>query len=99
MSLGKNGIKLLSNHVADKSKSKEIFLTYDCTGKALLMSFRTSSKLCMSNISLLFLVLIVASTSPGAILAYEQIAAQAGLNNAQINQLQTADASPNGGHW
>lgn len=37
--------------------------------------------------------------SPTAILAYEQLAADAGLATAQINALQTADASPNGGHW
>lgn len=32
-------------------------------------------------------------------MAYEQNAAAAGLSAAEINQLQTADASPNGGHW
>lgn len=35
---------------------------------------------------------------PQAIAAYERIASGAGLSAAQINQLQTADASPNGGH-
>jgi len=35
---------------------------------------------------------------PQAIAAYEQLAADAGLTDAQISQLQTADASPNGGH-
>ncbi|RDB16618.1 hypothetical protein Hypma_002863 [Hypsizygus marmoreus] len=35
---------------------------------------------------------------PQAIAAYEKIAVDAGLSNAQITQLQTADASPNGGH-
>lgn len=36
---------------------------------------------------------------PQAIAAYETLASDAGLSTAQINQLQTADASPNGGHW
>ncbi|KAF8868541.1 hypothetical protein BD779DRAFT_1595129 [Infundibulicybe gibba] len=35
---------------------------------------------------------------PQAISAYEKIATDAGLSTTQINQLQTADASPNGGH-
>ncbi len=35
---------------------------------------------------------------PQAIVAYEQAAAQAGLNANQINQLQTVDATPQGGH-
>ncbi|KAG5220587.1 cyclin F-box [Salix suchowensis] len=35
---------------------------------------------------------------PTSIAAYERIASGAGLSAAQINQLQTADASPNGGH-
>ncbi|KAF8066586.1 hypothetical protein FPV67DRAFT_1495604 [Lyophyllum atratum] len=35
---------------------------------------------------------------PQAIAAYEKLAADAGLTDAQISQLQTADASPNGGH-
>ncbi|KAF9457418.1 hypothetical protein BDZ94DRAFT_1273229 [Collybia nuda] len=35
---------------------------------------------------------------PQAITAYETLASKAGLSTAQINQLQTADASPNGGH-
>ncbi|KAJ8514608.1 hypothetical protein ONZ45_g7871 [Pleurotus djamor] len=35
---------------------------------------------------------------PQAIVAYEKIASGAGLAASQINQLQTADASPNGGH-
>ncbi|KAF2848525.1 hypothetical protein T440DRAFT_167282 [Plenodomus tracheiphilus IPT5] len=35
---------------------------------------------------------------PQAIVAYEQLAADAGLSAAQVNQLQTVDNSPNGGH-
>lgn len=35
---------------------------------------------------------------PQSIVAYEQLAADAGLSNAQINALQTVDNSPNGGH-
>ncbi|KAF5370901.1 hypothetical protein D9615_009820 [Tricholomella constricta] len=35
---------------------------------------------------------------PQAIAAYEKLASDAGLSAAQIGQLQTADASPNGGH-
>ncbi|GLB40907.1 hypothetical protein LshimejAT787_0901220 [Lyophyllum shimeji] len=35
---------------------------------------------------------------PQAITAYEKLASDAGLSKEQINQLQTADASPNGGH-
>ncbi|TFK36198.1 hypothetical protein BDQ12DRAFT_610114 [Crucibulum laeve] len=35
---------------------------------------------------------------PQSIAAYEKIAVDAGLSNAQIDQLQTADASPVGGH-
>ncbi|KXN91576.1 hypothetical protein AN958_00369 [Leucoagaricus sp. SymC.cos] len=35
---------------------------------------------------------------PQCITAYEKIASDAGLSNAQIDQLLTADASPNGGH-
>jgi len=35
---------------------------------------------------------------PQAITAYEKIASDAGLTDDQINQLQTSDASPNGGH-
>ncbi|KAL0959033.1 hypothetical protein HGRIS_014340 [Hohenbuehelia grisea] len=35
---------------------------------------------------------------PPAIAAYEQIARGAGLSNAQVNALQTVDASPDGGH-
>ncbi|KAG6844766.1 hypothetical protein H0H87_003989 [Tephrocybe sp. NHM501043] len=35
---------------------------------------------------------------PQAIAAYEQLAVDAGLSDAQIGQLQTADASPIGGH-
>lgn len=35
---------------------------------------------------------------PQAIAAYEKLAADAGLSDAQISELQTADASPNGGH-
>ncbi|KAJ7209421.1 hypothetical protein C8J57DRAFT_1733845 [Mycena rebaudengoi] len=41
---------------------------------------------------------ILKQSIPPAILAYEQNAAAAGLSAAEINQLQTADASPNGGH-
>lgn len=35
---------------------------------------------------------------PEAVLAYEQLAAAAGLNDAQINSLLTVDNSPDGGH-
>lgn len=35
---------------------------------------------------------------PQAVAAYEQLAADAGLSTAQINQLQTVDNSPAGGH-
>jgi hypothetical protein len=35
---------------------------------------------------------------PDAIVAYEQLAAQAGLDAAQVGQLQTVDNTPNGGH-
>lgn len=35
---------------------------------------------------------------PQSIVAYEQLAVDAGLSNAQINALQTVDNSPNGGH-
>lgn len=37
-------------------------------------------------------------TIPQSIAAYEQLAANAGLNVAQVNALQTVDATPNGGH-
>lgn len=35
---------------------------------------------------------------PEAIVAFENLARGAGLNNAQINRLQTVDNSPDGGH-
>lgn len=35
---------------------------------------------------------------PQAVAAYEQLAADAGLNTNQINQLQTVDNTPSGGH-
>lgn len=35
---------------------------------------------------------------PGAIVAYEELARDAGLSNNEINALQTIDATPNGGH-
>ncbi|KAJ2904881.1 uncharacterized protein MKZ38_006922 [Zalerion maritima] len=35
---------------------------------------------------------------PGAVKAYEQIATDAGLSEAEVNALQTVDNSPNGGH-
>lgn len=35
---------------------------------------------------------------PQAIVAYEQLAASAGLSAAQVNQLQTVDNTPTGGH-
>ncbi|KAF1846129.1 uncharacterized protein K460DRAFT_284693 [Cucurbitaria berberidis CBS 394.84] len=35
---------------------------------------------------------------PQAVAAYEQLAADAGLNTAQISQLQTVDNTPEGGH-
>jgi len=35
---------------------------------------------------------------PESIVAYEQLASNAGLSNAEINALQTVDNSPNGGH-
>ena len=37
-------------------------------------------------------------TIPQSIAAYEQLAANAGLDVAQVNALQTVDATPNGGH-
>lgn len=36
---------------------------------------------------------------PAAVAAYETLAANAGLDAAQIGVLQTVDASPVGGHW
>lgn len=37
-------------------------------------------------------------TIPQGVAAYSQIATSAGFSAAQVNQLQTADGSPNGGH-
>ncbi|KDQ23463.1 hypothetical protein PLEOSDRAFT_1049660, partial [Pleurotus ostreatus PC15] len=37
-------------------------------------------------------------TIPQGVAAYSQIATNAGFSAAQVNQLQTADGSPNGGH-
>lgn len=49
----------------------------------------------------LFLIvgLLMSFCRPQAIAAYEQAASAAGLTAAQIDQLQTANASPVGGHW
>jgi hypothetical protein len=75
----------------------------NCGGLAPQVAFAPDAAAAMANTRIHFQsttqeLASLQRSIPQSIQAFEQAASDAGLNNQQINALQTVDATPNGGH-